>query len=125
MMAMTESECKRSAHHADVMRVSLGRISKPQDQRSSSCTRCQLLVMPNPRAAAARQALHRTALLASCAGLLLGLYALERHPLLGSLTVLTAAAGLLLSAVEFLPGPATSQSHEKGDRAWRQTPPLK
>ncbi len=114
MMAMTEGECKRSANRgADVMRVSLGKNSKPQDQRSSSCTRSQLLVMPRPRAAAARQAVHRAALLASCAGLLLGLYTLEPHPLLGSLAVVTAAAGLLLSAVEFLPGPATSQSHEK------------
>ncbi len=112
MRAMTESECKRSADHADVMRVSLGTFPKPQDQRSSSCTRCQLLVMPKPRAAA-RQAIHRAALLASGAGLLLGLYALEPHPLLGSLTVLTAAAGLLLSAVEFLPGPVTIANHVK------------
>ena len=103
-MAMTEIEFEGSAYRgADVMRVSLGDKPKPQDQRSPGCTRCQIVTMPKRQDPAATRPVYRALLLTSGFGSMLGLFALDAHPVLGSMVLIAAVIGLLISSAVLVP----------------------
>ncbi len=79
-------------------------------------------MMPKKRRPAERRNVaYGAALVLSCLGLLLGLLALQSHPLAAGITVVTAMAGLMYSATEFCPVPKTyiasrEKEIEDGDR---------